>query len=343
MNSRERVIRAIEFAGPDRVPIMHRTLPGAFKRYGGQLEDLYARYPSDVLLSPTLRAPFSFTNPAREGSGVGQVADEWGCIWERNTDDYAGQVVGHPLEDWAALDDYRFPDPLRGREGLQEMVEVVLADGHQHYVMASIGSIMHRLTFLRGFQNALIDLVERGEGILYVRDRIVDFLLQRIAIWLETGDVDGILIEDDWGTQHALMIRPALWRKVFKPAYRSLVDAIHDGGAYAHFHTDGNTHTIIPDLIEIGFDELNPQVWVMDLEELGRDFGGAVCFRADLDRQWVLPRGSVADVEAHVRQTYEAFGRPNGGYISYGQIGPDVPLANAEAMLRTFTTLSAGK
>lgn len=75
MNSRERVIRAIEFAGSDRVPIMHRTLPGAFKRYGRKLEELYFKYPSDILLSPILQAPFSFTNPAREGSGLGRVVD----------------------------------------------------------------------------------------------------------------------------------------------------------------------------------------------------------------------------------------------------------------------------
>lgn len=53
MDSRERVIRAVERTGPDRPPVMHRTLQGAFRRYGRRLEELYARYPSDVLLSPS--------------------------------------------------------------------------------------------------------------------------------------------------------------------------------------------------------------------------------------------------------------------------------------------------
>ena len=338
MNSRERVIAALTFSGPDRVPTMHRTLPGGFRVHGEALERLYGRFPSDVILSPTHRAPFAFSGPIRERLTGGRVVDGWGCEWHKTTDDYIGQVVNHPLSDWLALDDYVWPDPLLGREGVDEMVEIRRADRHEHYLMASAGTIMHQITFLRGFDDALLDLADGREELHYIRDRIADFVLKRIELWTQAG-ADGIQIEDDWGTQEAMLIRPSVWRAVFKPVYARLVKAIHAGGAYAHFHTDGDTRAIIPDLIEIGFDELNPQVWVMDIEELGREFGGKVCFRADLDRQGVLPRGSATDVETHVRQTYEAFGRPEGGYIGYGQIGPDVPLANAEAMLRTFSTL----
>ena len=338
MNSRERVIAALEFSGPDRVPIMHRTLPGAFRVHGEGLQALYHRYPSDVMLSPTLRAPFAF--PRRVGGGVrtGFSIDQWGCQWRETTNDYLGQVVDHPLSDWNALDDYVWPDPAAGSESLDEMTAVMQADGHQHYFMAAAGTIMHQMTFLRGFENTLLDLADGREEIAFVRDRIADFVLKRIALWTAAG-ADGILIEDDWGTQQALLIRPDMWREVFKPTYRRLVEAIHDGGAYAHFHTDGSTLAIIPDLVEIEFDELNPQVWVMDIQELSRQFAGKVCFRADLDRQQVLPHGTPIDVAEHVRVTHAAFGSAKGGYIGYGQIGPDVPLVNAEAMLRTLTTL----
>ena len=338
MNSRERVIAALTFTRPDCVPIMHRTLPGAYRVHSDGLEMLYERFPSDVMLSPTRRAPFAFAGQIGESLTGSRVVDEWGCEWQKTTDDYIGQVVSHPLSDRNALDNYAWPDPLRGREGLDEMVEVMRTDHHQHYFMASAGTIMHQITFLRGFNDALVDLADGREELLFIRDRVADFVTTRIELWTQAG-ADGIQIEDDWGTQEAMLIRPSVWRTVFKPVYARLVKAIHAGGAYAHFHTDGDTRAIIPDLIEIGFDELNPQVWVMDIEELGREFGGKVCFRADLDRQGVLPRGSATDVETHVRQTYEAFGRPDGGYIGYGQIGPDVPLANAEAMLRTFSTL----
>jgi len=99
MNSRERYTRAVTFANPDRVPVMHRTIPGAFRRHGGRLETLYARYPSDVLLSPSTRAWFAFKRGVAESSGALRgVKEEWGCVWDSLNDDYVGQVVGHPLD-----------------------------------------------------------------------------------------------------------------------------------------------------------------------------------------------------------------------------------------------------
>ena len=79
MNSRERYRRALKLAGPDSVPVMHRTLPGSFRSYGRKLEELYDRYPSDVLLSPSTKAWFSFQRGVTESSGqVRGGADEWG-------------------------------------------------------------------------------------------------------------------------------------------------------------------------------------------------------------------------------------------------------------------------
>ncbi len=340
MNSRERVIRAITFTNPDRAPIMHRTLPGAFRRYGEALEELYARYPSDVLLSPTLRAPFRHASPAGEGAGAGMIEDIWGCTWKKLTDDYVGQVVGHPLEDWAALDTYHWPDPATGAEpAAAEMLKTVEADGHQHFVMAGAGSIYHQYAFLRNVENGLIDVLEEKPQFAHLLERLTDFVVARAAFWCQFEEVDGILIEDDWGSQENLLISPAKWRKWFKPLYRRVIQAIHAGGKTAHLHSDGQVRSIIPDLIELGWDEINPQVWTMDVKELGREFGGKICFRADLDRQYVLPFGTVEQVEEHVRQTYAALGSRRGGFIGYGQVGPDTPLRNAEVMLRTLYSL----
>jgi hypothetical protein len=135
------------------------------------------------------------------------------------------------------------------------------------------------------------------------------------------------------------MIRPEYWRKIYKPAYAKIVAAIKSGGCFAHLHSDGVTDEIMEDLIEIGFDELNPQMSCMDIESVGRRFGGRVCFRADMDRQYVLPFGTPADVRALVDRLYGAFGTKNGGYIGYGQINIDVPIENAEAMLTAFASL----
>lgn len=343
MNSRERYTRALTFAGPDRVPIMHRTIPGAFRRHGGKLEALYARHPSDVLLSPSTRAWFAYKRGVAESSGALRgVTDEWGCVWDSLNDDYLGQVFGHPLEDWSALAGFKSPQPTVGIEGVHEMVAAVKADGHQHYALVEVGTLWHLTNWLRGFENSLVDVLEDRPEMYELRDRITDFLLKRVEILLRSRQhIDGILVNDDWGTQETLMIKPEHWRKVYKPAYAAIVAAIKGGGCFAHLHSDGVTDAIMEELIEIGFDELNPQMSCMDIEDVGRRFGGRVCFRADMDRQWTLPFGTPADVGRYVERLSAAFGRPTGGYVGYGQINTDVPLENAEAMLMAFARLQS--
>jgi hypothetical protein len=341
MISRERYRRAITFTGPDRVPVMHRTIPGAFRRHGGKLETLYARHPSDVLLSPSTRAWFAFKRGVAESSGALRgVTDEWGCVWDSLNDDYLGQVFGHPLDDWEKFPGFKYPEPTVGIEGVDEMVEAVKADGHQHYSLIEVGTLWHLTNWLRGFENSLMDVIEDRPEMYVLRDRITDFLVKRVEILLKRREhIDGILVNDDWGTQETLMIRPEYWRKVYKPAYAKIVAAIKSGGLFAHLHSDGVTDEIMEDLIEIGFDELNPQMSCMDIAAVGRRFGGRVCFRADMDRQYVLPFGSPADVAAYVDRLWNAFGRNHGGYVGYGQINTDVPLENAAAMLDAFARL----
>lgn len=343
MDSRERYVRALTFQGPDRVPIMHHSVRGAFRAHGKALEELYARYPSDVLLSPRSHGPFSFDDHPRGLGTVGQVTyDDWGCGWLWNTADYMGQAVEHPLKDWAALEGYTAPDPMTGDAGVEYMAEVVRQDGHRHFVFVDGGELFQRMFFLRGMEDMLVDLLEDCPEVYVLRDMVTEFNIKRIQRWLETRVVDGVIFRDDWGTQTQLMVRPAIWRKVFKPAYRRILETIHDGGAYASFHSDGVISEIIPDLVEMGWDELNPQVLLMGIEELGRLYGGKVCFRADTDRQWTLPYGRPEDVRALVLRLFDAFGRHNGGYVGWGEITSDVPLANASAMLETAFTLKYG-
>lgn len=311
------------------------------RKYGHALEELYLKsYPSDALLSPGKIVPWFEFYDRQFDAGAQITEDIWGCKWRRisDADTDAGMLVKAPLEDLRCLEDYSFPDPLEGVEGVGLAKREIARDRHQHYTLGAVGMLWQRLNFLRGFANSLMDTIERSDAFFHLRDRILDHLLMRIECWQEVG-VDGILIWDDWGTQQELMISPKSWRDLFKESYRTLVEKIHSGGTLAHLHTDGNTTAIIGDLIEIGFDELNPQISCMDMAGLGRDYGGRVCFRPDLDRQRVLPRGSAEDVEAHVRAAYENFGRSDGGYIGYTGTSPDISLENIEVMLQTFRSL----
>jgi len=341
MDGRERYIRALTFDNPDRVPIMHCTLKGAWQKYGEELEQLYAQYPSDVLLSSRTRGPFNFSASERGHWAAGEVTyDDWGCGWLWNTPEYMGQAVHHPLADWSALTSFRPPDPMIGQEGVDLMETEVDADKHRHFVIADGGEVFQRMIFLRGMEPLMLDLYEEREELLILRDQIVEVCLRRIERWGATNKVDAIMLRDDWGTQQALMIAPELWRRIFLPAYQTLVDAIHATGAYVSFHSDGVIHQILPDLVDIGCDEINPQTNVMDIEALGERFSGKVCVRADIDRQYALPHGTPEEVSQLVRRLHVAFGTQSGGYVGWGEMSSDVPLANGRAVLETCCALT---
>ena len=73
---------------------------------------------------------------------------------------------------------------------------------------------------------------------------------------------------DDWGTQISLLINPQIWREIFKPMYKDYCDLAHSKNKYVFFHSDGFIEQIYPDLVEIGVDAINSQLFCMDIENL---------------------------------------------------------------------------
>ncbi|MBC7237095.1 MAG: hypothetical protein H5T69_14740 [Chloroflexi bacterium] len=324
MNSRERVIRAIEMSGPDRVPITHATLPGAWLRYGPALEALYARYPSDVVeVGSATQGEF--------GPKIGVPSrDTWGAEWVRYTDEHKGQVVFHPLADWRALDTFEPPDTSSDEIMAQVAQNIARAQGR--YTLADGDTLWQRMFYLRGYQAMLEDLLLEPERSAALRDMILEVMRKRVRRLCELGALDGIHFRDDWGTQEALMISPALWRRFFKPAYAELFGMVRQAGKHVWFHSDGVIDSIIPDLIEIGVQVLNPQVDVMGKARVAELCGGVICIQGDIDRQFALPYGTPEDVRREVRADIDAFGRHRGGYIGRGEAAGDTPLENLEAM-----------
>jgi uroporphyrinogen decarboxylase len=336
MTSHERVVRSVRFEHPDRVPVLHRIKPGYFRLHGPEIEALRRRYPADILQSERSHTWFSFATAGKLSTRPGAlVTDEWGCVWNTLSADYLGQAVDSPLKSWEDLRGYRLPDPSFGSEGLQEIRDVRRADRQEHYLLAWTGSLFHQYTYLRGYENAMIDVAEEGPGYFELLDRITEFLLTRIRL-LGREDVDGILISDDWGTQLDVMIDPRNWRRVFKPRYARICEAIHEAGALAHFHTCGVTLPLLPDLIECGFDEINPQVPTMDIKRIRALFHDRVCIRPDLDRQHILPDEPPEHVRRHVLETFETLKSSRGGYVGHIPVEMNVPPKNVEAMMAAY-------
>ncbi len=319
MNSHENVIEAIEFTGPERIPMIfpdYLDYPG----YGD---------PDIVGLSYT----------ASEGRKFTEDMDEWGCVWARIDNKTMGRVVRYPLSDWADFDNYQFPDPLakdRFKEAKKRFSRL-----KNKYVLGGAGfTLFERMHFLRGFDALLLDLHLHKEKVQALADQILDFQIQIVKQWGRVG-IDGIIFSDDWGTQNSLIIHPKVWRNIFKPRYERLFDVVHKEGMHAFFHSCGQIYEVIPDLIECGIDVLEvtqPDLW--GIEKLGKDFGGRICFCGAVDKQNTLLRGSKNAIRREARRLINALGAFNGGFIAMGDVSDfhdlEIPWGNFKVMCEAF-------
>ena len=281
MNSRERVTRAIEFRGPDRVPITHATLPGATWRYGAALDELYARYPADVV-------NVGGASTGEFGPQIGVPSqDTWGAQWVRYSDEHKGQVVYSPLKDWDALVTFRPPDTAS--DALFAEIEANLRqNAGLRYTIADGDTLWQRMFYLHGYRETLEDLLLYPDRCADLRDMILSVMVRRVERLCRVPGLDGVHFRDDWGTQEALMISPRLWREFFRPAYARLFALVRDAGKHVWFHSDGVITAIIPDLMELGVQVLNPQVDAVGREKLAELCAGRLCIEGDVDRQTIL-------------------------------------------------------
>lgn len=341
MNSRERVLRAIRFERPDRIPISYVAVGAARLRHGDKLLKICRTYPNDFYDSDTMTVPERDSEHYRpDGSYYKRSTDEWGCVWEFRKEGISGEVKQSPLEDWAALDTYRIPPPPHAAPEASARLKADMARQKERYVgWGSAGQLFERMQYLRGVENLFMDIALDAEEVTVLADRLVEeYLAPAVSIAIEAG-ADIVGFGDDWGTQQALLIHPAAWRRIFKPRYRRLFEKVHEGGALVWMHSDGMIMEIVDELIEIGVDVLNPQIQTMDWKALRARTAGRLCLSPDLDRQHLLPFGTSEQVAEHVKAVHDTFASPEGGLIYYAPIGEDVPLDNVKTILRTFHEL----
>jgi len=329
MTGKENVKKAIEFGKPEYLPIELNFDPNWMNEKNENkviiIKELFDQLKQDIL-NPS---PFvhSVGEIIREGNKSFWL-DEWGTGWE--DDGYGTKAVTFPLEDgYELLSDYKFPQP-------QDMLKE--NDGSK-YVRANVWfTLFERMWMLRGFENMLMDPYINTSNFEYFRDKIVDFNLARIEEWLKLN-VDGIFFSDDWGTQRGLLMNPEDWRKYYKPAYAKMFRKVREGDAHVWMHLCGDIRLILPDLIEVGLNVLNPvQPQAMDVNELAADFSGKVCFNGGVDVQDTLVNGTPDDVKQEVYKLVDLFGKYDGGYIGATShtIMPETPLDNVIAMLEAF-------
>ncbi len=332
LTGRERVHAALTFSHPDRPPRDLWALPYISLFRQAELQALLAEFPPDIggiQLSPGQ----SDDDSARYGQ-PGTYLDEWGSLWSVAETGVIGEVKAPALADWSRLDHYQPPWQLiRGRDF--SFANRMAAESSRFILSPCCARPFERMQFLRGSQDLFIDIAWGSAEMRRLLAMVHEYELEDMRGWC-SSDVDGVLFMDDWGTNSALLINPRTWRELFKPLYKQYVDLIHSAGKFAFFHSDGCIQAIYPDLVEIGIDAINSQLFTMDIEELARLYKGKITFWGEIDRQHVLPFGSPEDVRAAVRRVRRALDDGSGGVIAQCEWGKDNPAANVRAVYEAW-------
>lgn len=346
---------ALSHAQPDRCPMQISFTPEFAERLradlnaqggkahnphgGGNTYELERALGQDMLLTSVGWANSYYQQP-------GEYTDEWGVGWKSapyetsyGTGTYT-EICGHPLAQDQAIQSYQAPNPNRPELYLE--AERVIREYQDEYwiVGVTVCTIFECAWALRGYERMLSDFALNPELAEAILDIPYQYHLTAAKKLTEMG-VDMIWIGDDMGAQNSMLISPAMWRRFFKPRMGNFIAAIKaiNPELKVAYHSDGVILPIIPDLIEIGLDVLNPiQPASMDPAMLKQRFGDHLCFWGSIDEQYTLPFGSAEDVRQEVLQRLKTIGK-GGGLI----LGPthhvqlDTPLENFWAMARTIS------
>jgi len=319
MTPRECVKRAVLFQGPERVPV---ALP---VEWGDDF--FWVSVTGDPGWKPSIATDLRWE-------------DEWGCIWEKLPGDKTkGQVKEFPLRDYGSFDRLRFPDyenPARYTAARER----IAANVDDRFVMAGIPlSLIHRLEYLRGHEEAWTDPYLHPLELGRLLDRLSDIAIDAIDEYARIG-VDGVFSCDDWGLQDRLMIQPDAFREFWKPRYKRVYRHAHEKGMLTFLHSCGYIIDILRDLKEAELDVIQmDQQENMGLARLDAVAGGHLCFWCPVDIQKTMIHGTIAEIEGYARKLIDTFGKYNGGFIGKWYPSPEAVGHTPEkiaAMSKTF-------
>ena len=376
MTSRERVLTALNHKEPDRVPFdlggtvvsgIHEKAYRALREYLGlprikpkivdilqqivQIdEDVMQRLGVDVKnVSP--RSSATFKVEIKEMPEYTYFYDEFSIGWRMPKEGgWYYDMFDHPLKGEITLetvDRFRWPNPLDPARfvGLKGAAQQVVESEKRAVVIGNMSAgVMEVFAWVRGFEDYFADFVGNPKLACKIMDKVLEM---KLAYWGRALEMLGDTIDvaqdaDDFAGQDGLLISPAAYRKLVKPRHKELFDFIHSHSkAKVFFHSCGSIRSVIPDLIEIGVDIINPvQVSAagMDSAELKREFGKDLVFwGGGVDTQRVLGTGTPQQVRDDVKRRLDDL-MPGGGFVfnSVHNIQGNVPPENIMAMWETL-------
>lgn len=379
MNSRERVIITLNHQEPDRVPfdiggtdvtgITLGAYKGLLSYWEKSQKDIkfvdivqqIVEIDEEILreFEVDTRGVFPSSSSSwqlkiEDGNTHTSFVDEWGIKWvmPKQYGKYY-DMISHPLcgkIDLKEIRNYPWPDPQDERRFREAKNKLYRLRENTSYALLHGGALgagaFELALWLRGFGNFYCDLVANPRRACALLDKIVNL---KIQCWekalIEFGEYIDVAVEwDDLGAQETSLISPQMYRKYIKPRHRKLFSAIKKVSpkkVYIFLHSCGSIYDLIPDLIEVGVDIINPvQVGAkkMDPKALKREFGRDIVFwGGGIDTQKTLPYGTKQQIVDEVRRRIDEFA-PEGGFVFsvIHNIQHDVPPENILSMVEAF-------
>lgn len=343
MTSKQRVHAALRREGVDRVPVFVWLHPDTARRLGRLLEvpaaEVAAAMGDDVRMT-WVNNNWAMEGVVHERDGE-RHTDPWGITWRKEgafNQPAAFPLAGATREEVLA---YRFPEDRIGF--LLGLMAPVLARADRYFVGCDVSPCAFEMYGrLRGLEEAAADLAADPPLAREMLARCAGFARELARRACAEMPLDWLWCGDDVAGQRALVMSPAAWRDTIKPL---LADVFSEGtrrGLWVAHHCCGALRPIIPDLVEIGLDVLNPvQAGCpgMDPLELKREFGDRIGFMGGVDTQGLLPFARPAEVRRTTERLIEGMtasvgGRGRGGYILAGShtVPPETPDDNIFAL-----------
>lgn len=337
VTSKERVLNVFNHSMPDRVPLWYGADPlltAALIRHC-KVQDEEALL--DYLYIDFRRVQAEYVGPPLRQFSDGTRENFWGVL---RGGDYYGQPLTHPLAgvetmqglkkyNWPAADWFAVTDVARI---CRQWPEKAIIGGPWAVVFTDAVELI-------GMEEFFIKMHTHPDIIRAVINRACDFYYEVAKRFFENsgGLIDIFFFGDDFGSQQALLINPKMWRRFCRSYIQRLNRLAKDFGLKTMFHSCGAIREIIPDLIEIGIDALNPvqpRANGMDLNNLKKDFGKKIVFHGAVDHQYVLLSGTAEEVQAEVRRVIDIMA-PGGGFClapSHDYLLAEYPCENVVMM-----------
>jgi uroporphyrinogen decarboxylase len=310
LKARARLIRALNFEEVEAIPLA-RAYTQRQGQFGGPfLEDDSIPLEKKALLREEIN-PVAVSGFQYDPDIYRNGWDQWGVFWEKIHD------IHHPIKEWDDLLTYSFPKvqpdlfPAHDIAHCRQEGETVIFGGGGQLIT------FERYRTLRGFENCLTDPILYPENCHDLIGRIERYNRSVIQRWLELG-CDIVGLADDLGSMRNILLSPELWRRFYKPCYRRYCELIHEAGAKAWLHSDGAIAAIIPDLVEVGVDILDPvQAECIDIRRLAAEYKGRLVVWGGMNSH-VIGLGTYDSVRRHASESIEVFDGFRGGMVGTG-------------------------